>query len=102
MKQGKLKAIAVIVPVAGNGAQPPLAIVGGGRSGDVYGLYRLADDLLAAIAWMLAVFYGTVHLDIPPELPVTMLAAGGVLALVGLGLIGLGRLRRPKRTAAEL
>jgi hypothetical protein len=37
------------VPFAANGNQPSLAIVGGGRSGDVYGMYRLADDLLGGI-----------------------------------------------------
>ena len=41
----------------------------------------------------------TVHLDIPLELPVYMLIAGGVLALVGLGLILLSRLQKPKRLA---
>ncbi len=31
------------VPTEGIGGEPSLAVIGGGRSGDVYGLYRLAD-----------------------------------------------------------
>ncbi len=34
------------IPVQTDGGEPALAVVGGGRTGDAYGLYRLADQLL--------------------------------------------------------
>nr|MCU0922875.1 hypothetical protein [Burkholderiaceae bacterium] len=39
----------VFAPAPGARGSQSLAIVGGGRSGDVYGLYRLADEVLGGI-----------------------------------------------------
>lgn len=37
------------VPSQETGGEPSLAVIGGGRSGDVYGLYRLADQVLGGV-----------------------------------------------------
>ncbi len=62
-------------------------------------LTAINDEMVVLPPGLSRILGITVHLDIPPELPVYMLVAGGVLALVGLGLILLSRLRPPKQTA---
>lgn len=67
----------------------------------VFGLERMLtainDEMVVLPPGLSRILGITVHLDIPPELPVYMLVAGGVMALVGLGSILLGRLRRTER-----
>lgn len=69
----------------------------------VFGLERMLtatnDEMVVLPPGLSRILGITVHLDIPLELPVYMLVAGGVLALIGAGLILLGRLRRSKLTA---
>jgi hypothetical protein len=67
----------------------------------VFGLERMLtainDEMVVLPPGLSRILGITVHLDIPLELPVYMLAAGGVLVLIGVALILLGRLRRPKQ-----
>lgn len=67
------------VPFAGEAGEPSLAVVGGGRSGDVYGLYRLADDVLGGIDE--AAIYGETR-SVAPAL---------AQRLVDLGAVGIPR-----------
>jgi hypothetical protein len=59
-------------------------------------LTAINDEMVVLPPGLSRILGITVHLDIPTELPVYLLVAGGVLALIGAGLILLGRLRRPK------
>jgi|GEM_PF-413978 len=65
-------------------------------------LTALNDEMVVLPPGLSRILGITVHLDIPLELPVYMLAAGGVLALVGLGLILLSQLRQIKHPALKL
>ncbi len=69
----------------------------------LFGLERMLtainDEMVVLPPGLSRILGITVHLDIPLELPVYMLAVGGVLALIGAGLILLGRSRRPELTA---
>jgi hypothetical protein len=62
-------------------------------------LTAINDEMVVLPPGLSRILGITVHLDIPLELPVYALAAGIVLALVGLALILLSRLRRTKNTA---
>ncbi len=65
-------------------------------------LTAINDEMVVLPPGLSRILGITVHLDIPLELPVYALAAGIVLALVGLALILLSRLRRTKNTAPTL
>jgi len=50
-------------------------------------LTAINDEMVVLPPGLSRILGITVHLDIPPELPVYMLAAGGVLALFGVAVI---------------
>jgi hypothetical protein len=67
----------------------------------VFGLEQMLtainDEMVVLPPGLSRILGITVHLDIPIELPVYMLAAGGVLMLIGLTVVLLARLWRPKQ-----
>jgi hypothetical protein len=67
----------------------------------IFGLERMLtainDEMVVLPPGLSRILGITVHLDIPQELPMVMVVAGGVMMLVGVMLISLARLRRPKQ-----